>query len=74
MKTLKTLMILALAACLGTGAAFAEEKKAEAPKYTEGSCCDKAHKDGKKCDHPCCVAAEKEGKACTHCNKPAEKK
>jgi hypothetical protein len=37
------------------------------------SCCDKAKKDGKECDHKCCIAAKKEGKVCETCNKPAKK-
>ncbi|MBI5684624.1 MAG: hypothetical protein HZC54_06060 [Verrucomicrobia bacterium] len=69
MKALKTLTIFTLAACMCTGGILAEEKKAEPPKYTEGSCCDKAQKEGKKCDHPCCVGAEKDGKVCKKCNK-----
>ncbi len=34
------------------------------------SCCDKAKKDGKTCEHPCCVKAAKDGKTCEKCNKP----
>lgn len=44
-----------------------------APKYQEGSCCDKAAKKGEKCVHPCCVKATKGGKVCDHCNEPAKK-
>ena len=44
-----------------------------APKYQEGSCCDKAAKKGEKCVHPCCVKAAKAGKVCEHCNEPAKK-
>jgi len=34
------------------------------------SCCDKAKKEGKECEHPCCVKAKKDGKVCEKCNKP----
>jgi hypothetical protein len=37
------------------------------------SCCDKAKKEGKECEHKCCVKAKKEGKVCETCNKPAKK-
>ena len=37
------------------------------------SCCDKAKKAGKTCEHPCCVKAAKDGKSCEKCNKPAKK-
>lgn len=37
------------------------------------SCCDKAKKDGKECEHPCCVKAKKDGKVCEKCNKPEKK-
>jgi hypothetical protein len=38
------------------------------------SCCDKAKKEGKTCEHPCCVKAAKDGKVCEKCNKKEEKK
>ena len=44
-----------------------------APKYQEGSCCDKATKRGDKCNHPCCVKAAKAAKVCDHCNEPVKK-
>jgi hypothetical protein len=44
-----------------------------APKYQDGSCCDKAEKKGEKCLHPCCVKAAKDGKVCDHCNEPVKK-
>ena len=34
------------------------------------SCCDKAKKAGKECEHKCCVKAKKEGKVCEKCNPP----
>ena len=60
---------------------FAADKPAAvpakvAPKYQEGSCCDKATKKGEKCNHPCCVKAAKAakaGKVCDHCNEPVKK-
>ena len=57
---------------------FAADKPAAAPapvapKYQEGSCCDKAAKKGEKCVHPCCVKAAKAGKVCDHCNEPVKK-
>ena len=36
------------------------------------SCCEKAKKEGKTCEHPCCVKAAKDGKVCEKCNKPAK--
>lgn len=44
-----------------------------APKYQEGSCCDKATKRGEKCNHPCCVKAAKVAKVCDHCNETVKK-
>ncbi|MBI5396467.1 MAG: hypothetical protein HZA91_14325 [Verrucomicrobia bacterium] len=73
MKFLRTLTILAFAVSVSTGVVLAEEKKSEAPKYSPGSCCDKAAKDGKTCEHPCCVAAAKDSKVCKKCNKPGKK-
>ena len=34
------------------------------------SCCDKAKKDGKECEHKCCIQAKKDGKVCEKCNPP----
>ena len=62
MKTLLTVLTAtAMMATLSFGA--------DAKKYKEGGCCDKAIKAGKTCEHPCCVKAEKDGKACEKCNK-----
>lgn len=44
-----------------------------APKYQEGSCCDKAAKKDAACAHPCCVKAAKVGKVCDHCNEVPKK-
>ena len=41
--------------------------------FNAGSCCDKASKAGKECQHPCCLAAAKAGKVCEKCNPPAKK-
>ncbi len=54
-------------------AAVPSEPVKVAPKYQEGSCCDKATKRGDKCNHPCCVKAAKAGKVCDHCNEPVKK-
>lgn len=32
------------------------------------SCCDKAKKAGKECEHKCCVEATKAKKTCEKCN------
>ena len=59
----------------GTPSAAAPETPASgvpaaiSAKFTEGSCCDKAEKDGKACAHPCCVEAVAAGNACEKCNK-----
>ena len=62
--------VFAVAACGVVGAAEDKPK----PKYTEGSCCDKAEKKGEKCAHKCCQDAEKDGKVCQKCNKPKDDK
>ena len=36
------------------------------------SCCDKAKKAGKECDHKCCVEAAKAKKVCEKCNPKKE--
>lgn len=64
------LSALALATMMTFSVNAAEEKKpADKKKYTEGSCCDKAQKAGKTCEHKCCVEAEKKGEVCGKCNK-----
>jgi len=67
MKFIKTLTVLAFATVLCASVALAADK--EKPKFTDGSCCDKAAKAGKTCEHKCCVDATKEGKVCEKCNK-----
>lgn len=62
------LSVLAVAAMLPISLNAADEKKPE-KKYTADSCCDKAQKAGKTCEHKCCVAAEKKGEVCGKCNK-----
>ena len=66
---------LALLLLLPAGILFAADKPSAAPakvapKYQDGSCCDKATKRGEKCNHPCCVKA---AKVCDHCNEPVKK-
>lgn len=56
MKLIKTLVIGMFAFALIAAPAFAE------------SCCEKAKKAGKDCDHKCCVEAKKAGKVCEKCN------
>jgi hypothetical protein len=38
------------------------------------SCCEKAKKEGKACEHKCCVKAAKEGKVCEKCNPKKDSK
>jgi hypothetical protein len=38
------------------------------------SCCEKAKKAGKECQHKCCVEAKKAGKVCEKCNPKSDKK
>ncbi len=49
-----------------------EEEKAAAEKlaaqFDKDSCCDKAHAEGKACDHACCVEAAAKGEVCLKCN------
>ncbi len=71
MKTL--LALVAVVALAGNLIAADEKKKADKPKFTAGSCCDKADKKGEKCPHKCCVEAAKDNKACEKCNKPEKK-
>lgn len=40
-----------------------------AAQFVTDSCCDKAHKAGKVCEHPCCKEALAAGKVCEKCNK-----
>jgi hypothetical protein len=62
------LSVLAVTAMLGLNLNAADEKKPE-KKYSPGSCCEKAHKAGKACEHKCCVEAEKKNEVCAKCNK-----
>jgi hypothetical protein len=39
-----------------------------AKKFTENSCCSKAHAKGQRCSHGCCKSAMASGKVCTKCN------
>jgi len=38
------------------------------------SCCDKAKKAGKACEHKCCIEAAKNKKVCEKCNPKTEEK
>ena len=71
MKFVKTLAALAFAAALCLGTTYGADLKG---KIKEGSCCDKAKKDGKECAHACCVEAAKDGKVCAKCNAASEGK
>jgi hypothetical protein len=52
------LSALALATMMTFSVNAADEKKPTTEKkYTAGSCCDKAQKAGKACEHKCCVEA-----------------
>jgi hypothetical protein len=50
-----------------------EAQATVAVKFDPNSCCDKAEKAGKKCEHGCCVEAQKGGKVCAKCNPQAAK-
>jgi hypothetical protein len=64
MKSIKlmSLIVCAFALTLGTANLQAE------------SCCDKAKKAGKTCEHKCCVEAAKAKKVCEKCNPKTEEK
>jgi hypothetical protein len=62
---MKTLLTVLTATAMMASLSFS----ADAKKYKEGGCCDKAQKKGEACKHPCCVEAEKAGKVCEKCNK-----
>ncbi|MDE0840033.1 MAG: hypothetical protein OSB41_13400, partial [Kiritimatiellae bacterium] len=50
-----------------------DPKLAELAKaFSKDSCCDKAFKGGKACDHGCCVKAAAKGEVCTKCNAAAK--
>ena len=42
--------------------------------FDDGSCCQKAHQDGKKCSHDCCVKAFEQEIVCVKCNPGANDK
>lgn len=68
MKTLLTLV--AVAAFAGSVFAVDEKPAKPIPPFTPGSCCDKAVKAGKVCDHKCCIMSAKNRVLCLKCNKP----
>lgn len=70
---MKKIFMLAVAACLVTGAAFAQDGAKK--KTEEKACCKKDAKDKEACkkegkDKECCKKGAKEGKAC--CKKDAK--
>lgn len=71
MKSIRILLVLAIASFLSTAFLRAEEAKNEG---TKAKCCVKAEKKGEKCSHECCVAAAKEGKNCEKCGGTNEPK
>jgi hypothetical protein len=71
MRNLALLLASVVVLCAANTAPSAPPKVA--PKYQEGSCCDKAAKKGDKCIHPCCVKAAKAAKVCDHCNESPKK-
>ena len=62
MKSIKMFTMIACALALLTSSVNAE------------SCCDKAKKAGKECEHKCCVEAAKAKKTCEKCNPKKEDK
>ncbi len=67
MKLVKSLTALAFAAAMIVSVSMAADEK---PKFTAGSCCDKADKKGEACKHKCCVEAAAKKEVCAKCNKP----
>ena len=62
MKTIKLITMLALSMAWMNLSVNAE------------SCCDKAKKAGKECEHACCKEAAKAKKTCEKCNPKKEDK
>jgi hypothetical protein len=67
MKSILSALVLASVMTFSVNAA--EKAPTTEKKYTADSCCDKAQKAGKACEHKCCVEAEKKGEVCGKCNK-----
>ncbi|HET7538012.1 MAG TPA: hypothetical protein VFJ90_16245 [Candidatus Didemnitutus sp.] len=66
MRIMRLSAIIALGLALGY--AFSDgAEEAKKPEGQKAKCCQKAEKDGKKCEHSCCVDAAKEGKNCEKC-------
>jgi hypothetical protein len=59
MRTLRLCAIIALGLALGY---LVSEAAGSRPK-----CCEKAAKEGRRCDHACCIEAAKQGKNCEKC-------
>ena len=65
MRTLRITVFIALGLAFG----YVFSDAADAPKNDKekASCCAKAEKDGKKCEHKCCAKSAEGGKNCEHC-------
>jgi hypothetical protein len=74
MKLIKSLTMFACAFAFVATVAMAEDSKPNKNPAGLPTCCAKAQKAGKECDHACCVAAKKEGKICDKCPQPAKHK
>ncbi len=74
MKLLKSLTVFACAFAFVASVALADDAKADKKDSKSlPTCCRKAKKLGKECDHQCCVDAKKDGKICDKCPQPKKK-
>ena len=74
MKLIKSLTMFACAFAFVATVAMADDAKPNKnPAGSLPTCCRKAKKEGKECEHACCVAAAKEGKVCDKCPQPKKK-
>ena len=64
MKSIKSLVALLCAVAFMASLSIAQAE----------TCCEKAKKEGKTCEHKCCVKAAKEGKVCEKCNPKKDEK
>jgi hypothetical protein len=62
MKTIRALILAAMAAALFTSTLPAE------PQPKKLTCCEQAAQEGKECKRKCCLAAHREGRSCEKCN------
>lgn len=65
MRTLRLTAIIAIGLALGY--AFSEANEPAKSEGHKAPCCEKAEKEGKKCDHKCCEKPASESKNCEHC-------